>query len=291
MGNIMINPDLIGQAVMRAYTNGYPEGDPRNGDHNLALADETAHELSAQYVEDERSTQELYEHDPTAPGTYTVLRTEMHEDIIEKFVADNVDVPNDRHAVIMGGIFGAGKGYAQEVLGEGVIGFDPDDYATVNPDDIKVQLMANDPNDYQGLTPGETSGLFHEESSDLSKDQMQLAVAEGKNVILDYSMSSVSSLDQRIELLHGAGYDVRMVFVDTAPMDAAANSVVRWTGPDGRWVDLDLYDQVQAQVDADPRGWTPNRAAFEARTDAVESWMLIQGSAHGGPAPSVVKHS
>ena len=285
--------ELVGEAVLaeaaaKAEAHAFPDQDPRNGNPQLAVANATAHELANRYVTEGRTTQEIYEHNEP-PGAYTFGREELHEEIMETFRARDADVPNDREAVIVGGIFGAGKGYSQESMGEDKLGFDPDQFAVVNPDEFKTELIENDPIDFQGLKEGEQAALFHEESSDMAKNYFQDLTADGKNVIFDYSMGSEKSLDQRLEALHAAGYDVKMVFVDTAPEDAARNAVERWNNPeDGRWVDLEHYQAVRDQIATHPDGFTNNREVFENGKEKVESWVLIGGTSRGHGEPQLL---
>ena len=89
--------------------------------------------------------------------------------------------------VIVGGIPGAGKGYAMATVGPEALGFDPKQFAEANPDRFKMGL-ARYANTYEGLADGEISPLTHEESSHLAKVYADSLYAEGKNVLWDITI-------------------------------------------------------------------------------------------------------
>lgn len=266
-------------AVTQADSHGFEPGDPRNGDPQLAARVANIEALQKQYLDAGRATDVLYEHNPAYPGRYTRFREAVHKQVIRKRMAAAADVPNNREAVIFGGIPGAGKGYAASTLGPKALGFDPAKFMTVNPDDMKAALVAVDPNDYQGLQPGETSPLLHEEGSRLAKDLAKEGMKQGKNILWDITMSSPGSVESRIKDLRAAGYEVKFAFVQAPPMAAASRAVHRWLTPgaEGRYVSIDQYrDLARAEATT---GKTPNRATFDALKDSVDGWVLIDSSA------------
>lgn len=147
-------------------------------------------------------------------GTWDDEREELHREIIDEILLENVNVPNDKKVVISAGLPGAGKTTVLNDIPE----INPKDYITINADDIKEKLIEKGmAPQIKGLTPLETAGLIHEESSKIS-DQLQLELAkQGKNVIYDMTSKSRRSVDRRLVTFVNHGYkleDVTMVFVD-----------------------------------------------------------------------------
>jgi predicted kinase len=120
-------------------------------------------------------------------------------------------VPSDHKAIIAGGLGGAGK---STVLGR-FAGIDLSQYLIINPDNIKEEMARRSliPR-VEGLTPMEASDLVHEESSAIAKQLARKALADGKNVIWDITMSSRTTTERRISDLRAAGYTVDGLFVD-----------------------------------------------------------------------------
>ena len=68
------------------------------------------------------------------------------------------------------------------------------------------------------LSPMEASDLVHEESSYIARHLALRAMADGKNIIWDITMSSRESTEERIQNLRAAAYSqVDGVFVDISP--------------------------------------------------------------------------
>jgi predicted kinase len=142
---------------------------------------------------------------------WVVERAVLHRDLLDDLYSRAADVPCDCRAIMAGGLGGAGK---STVL-EGHAGVDRSGYVTINPDDIKEEMSKRGliP-EVAGLTPVEASDLVHEETSYLAKQFAARALADGKNVIWDITMSSESSTASRLDYLKGAGYRATGIFVD-----------------------------------------------------------------------------
>jgi predicted kinase len=160
-----------------------------------------------------------YEHtrDPDRQ-LWTRERSIEHDAIIGSIYAEAKDVPNNREAIIAGGLCGAGK---TTVLSE-YAGIDRSQYLTISPDDIKEDLAKRGHVPHvEGLSPMEASDLVHRESSYIARQLAIRAQADGKNVIWDISMSSRQSTEERIDNLRASGYErVDAIFVDI-PIDVS----------------------------------------------------------------------
>ena len=220
-------------------------------------------------------------------------RSAIHEQIIDEVYAAAGAVPCGKEAILAGGLGGAGK---TTVL-ERHVNIDRSNYLTINPDDFKEQLAFRGlaPR-IPGLSPMEASPLVHEESSYLARQLALRAMADGKNIIWDITMSSITSTGRRVEELKAAGYSrIDGVFVDI-PVEV---SVTRTEERHRRGHDLYLAGQglggrylpasvVRAQHDSEYGSL--NRRTFEMLKDEMNDWVVFDNSSDGRP-PSVLAES
>ncbi len=215
---------------------------------------------------------------------WTPERNKVHAEIASQTYVQARDVPCDRIAIIAGGLGGAGK---TTVL-KNFAGIDLSQYLMINPDDFKQSLaerglVENLPN----VSPMETTTLYHEESSDIARRLSLRAMADGKNVIWDITMSSEGSTARRIQELKDAGYDqISAVFVDIPVETSLTRSEERHRrghdqylagmGLGGRYVPPDLI-----QEKADAEFGTTNRRTFEQLKDQFASWSIYDNSVDG----------
>ncbi|WP_141584426.1 zeta toxin family protein [Actinomadura sp. WMMA1423] len=215
---------------------------------------------------------------------WTDERDQIHDEIISDLYARAKDVPNNREAVIAGGLGGAGK---STVL-ENYAGIDQSRYLTINPDDIKEEMARRDlvPK-VEGLSPMEASSLVHEESSYIAKQLSGLAASDGKNVIWDITMASPESTERRIEDLRNAGYqDVKGIFVDIPVETSVARAQARHRrglegyrrgeGEGGRHVPEGVI-----RSNEDPEWGSANRRTFERVKDKFDKWAIYDNSVDG----------
>jgi predicted ABC-type ATPase len=200
------------------------------------------------------------------------------------------DVPCEGHAIIAGGLGGAGK---STVLGSHA-GIDLSRYLTINPDDIKEEMARRGLVPHvDGLSPMEASELVHEESSFIAKRLALRATADQKNVIWDITMSSLDSTDRRIDGLREAGYSVDGIFVDIPVETSVSRAEFRHRsghedyragiGLGGRYVPPEV---IRAQADED---WgSKNRKTFEAVRHRFDQWSRYDNSVDGR-APVLVE--
>ena len=214
-------------------------------------------------------------------------RRQVHDRIISEIMESAAEVPCERRAVIAGGLGGAGK---TTVL-EKHAGIDRSSFLTINPDSFKETLAARGMvPELPGLSPMESSSLAHEESSHIARMVAVRAMAEGKNIIWDVTLSSVRSAVTRVRELLGAGYErVDGIFVDipieTSVERAAARHrrghdlYLNGTGLGGRYVSGDI---IRSQADADHG--SVNRRAFETIKDELSYWAIYDNSVQGRDA-------
>ncbi len=215
---------------------------------------------------------------------WTPERNKIHAEMVNTAYSDSQDVPCEHTAVIAGGLGGAGK---TTVL-ERYAGIDLSRFLMINPDDFKEDLaerglIAEIPN----LSPMETTGLYHEESSDVARRLGMTAMADGKNVIWDITMSSVDSTARRIRELKDAGYGkIIGIFVDIPVEVSLARSESRHrrghdqylagNGLGGRYVPADLITGK-----TDQEFGTTNRRTFERLKGEFTDWMIYDNSIDG----------
>jgi predicted kinase len=216
---------------------------------------------------------------------WTPDRAMLHRELLDDLYSRAASVPCDHKAIMAGGLGGAGK---STVLEEHA-GIDRSQYLTINPDDIK-ELMAERGliPEVEGLSPMEASDLVHEECSYLAKQLALHAVADGKNVIWDITMSSRGSVESRLVDLDKAGYSTAGVFVDIPPEASMQRAEDRYRrghedyrngiGQGGRYVPPEV---IRAQ--ADPEWGSVNRRTFEQVKDRFEDWALYDNSVYGRP--------
>ena len=134
----------------------------------------------------------------------------------------------------------------------------------------------------------EASDLAHEESSHIAKRLATRALADGKNIIWDITMSSQSSTEWRIDNLRTSGYSqIEGIFVDIPIETSVTRADGRHrlgqddyragVGLGGRFVPAEV---IRGQADAE---WgSVNRRTFETVKHRFDGWSLYDNSAEGG---------
>lgn len=228
------------------------------------------------------------EHTHTTPsGAWTRERDRVHREIADELYAKAAGVPNERRAVVAGGLGGAGK---TTVLTKHA-GIDPKEYLTLNPDDVK-EVMAGrglipEVPGHPDLSPMERAALVHEESSRITSLMADRALREGKNMMWDITMSSESSVTKRIAALKTAGYgEVRGVFVDIPVEVSVSRAMSRYrrgadkhlagSGPGGRYVPPAIIRAQRTES-----GETINLGVFDKIKDSFTEWSVYDNSVTG----------
>lgn len=263
---------------------------PLTEDEFQARADHVDRTMSSAIKE--HSTDRRY-----APGgVWTSERDRLHREIADDLYAKAADVPNDGKAVMAGGLGGAGK---STVLRD-YAGIDSSQYLTVNPDDVKEELVRRglvpEVPGAEDLSPLERSALVHEESSRIAQMVAQRAYADSKNIIWDITMSSQPSIDSRVSAMREAGYgDISGVFVDIPTETSVDRAMSRYRrgiddylqgkGNGGRYVPPRI---IRAQQTAGGR--TVNRDSFDSSRGQFDGWSVYDNSVTGR-APQLVDRS
>jgi predicted kinase len=218
-----------------------------------------------------------------ADNMWTTERQLVQRDLVDDLYASAADVPCERRAVMAGGLGGAGK---STVL-ERHAGVDRSQYLTINPDDIKEAMARRGliP-EIEGLSPMEASDLVHAESSYVAKRLARRAMDDGKNLIWDITMSSISSTEDRLDDLDRAGYSANGIFVDIGIAEAVRRADSRHRlghedyragiGFGGRYVPPEV---IEAQ--ADPEWGSLNRRTFEHVKGRFAEWAVYDNSVTG----------
>jgi predicted ABC-type ATPase len=235
------------------------------------------------------TTDKLYTIDPDR-GIWTEDRADFHNEIIESAYSAAASVPCEHKAIIAGGLGGAGK----TTLLDQQAGIDLSAYLMINPDTFKEELARRGLTPkIAGLSPMETSALAHEESSYLARQLALRALADGKNIIWDITMSSAASTGNRISELRSQNYQqIEGVFVDI-PIETSISRTgdrhrhghdrfLAGNGYGGRYIPADV---IRSQ--ADPDYGSINRRAFETLKTEFNSWIIYDNSVRGRPAAVV----
>ena len=216
-------------------------------------------------------------------GIWSKDRRDVHDALVEAIYSQGEEIPNDRMAVMAGGLGGAGK---STVL-DGRAGIDSSCYLTINPDVIKEEMAARGliP-EVDGLTPMEASDLVHEESSHIAKLLAGRALAEGKNVIWDITMATRSSTERRLDDLEASGYETTGIFVDISIEEGVQRADRRHRdgheryrddlGHGGRYVPPEV---ISSQ--AHPDWGCVNRRTFEEVKHRFARWAVYDNSVRG----------
>ena len=216
---------------------------------------------------------------------WTAERNKIHAAIVAEAYALAADVPCDRQAIIAGGLGGAGK----TTILEKYAGIDLSQYLIINPDNFKEKLAERGLTaTIPGLSPMETTTLTHEESSHIARRLAMRAMADGKNVIWDITMSSEKS-SGRVGELRAAGYNhIEGIFVDISIETSIARSEARHRrahdqylageGLGGRYLPPEV---TRRQFDEE--FGTKNRRNFEMIKDQLDDWSIYDNSVDGRP--------
>lgn len=198
-----------------------------------------------------------------ARGGIRPERDRLHTRLIAEHRAAQPHVRAERRAIVLAGPPGAGK---SSVL-RSVLGERRGQWLVVDADEFKHALLRHAISDgsYAGaivpeevrrleaagerFAPLELASLVHEESSRVAKRARNDAIAGGLNVVVDTVLSGERSALELGQRLQRAGYEVRVIDVETTYAISAARVEQRWrevtrafqdneqqTGLGGRWV-------------------------------------------------------
>jgi zeta toxin len=219
--------------------------------------------------------------------SWTKERRELHNSILNDLYSAATDIPNMGHALVAGGLGGAGK---TTVLTEQA-GIDTSQYLVINPDNLKEEMARRGMTpEIEGLSPMEASDLVHEESSYLARQLALRAYNDRKNVIWDITMSDEKRTAARLDEMRNAGYSrIDGLFVDIPVETSVKRTESRHRdghekflaghGLGGRPVPPKVIrDQ------ADPEWGSKNRRTFNNLRSRFDNWSIYDNSVDWKPA-------
>jgi hypothetical protein len=128
--------------------------------------------------------------------------------LVARLYAASASVPCERKAVMAAGLPGADRRGTVAVSGTDLSRHLPVSVDTVLKEMAACGLIPT----VAGLSPMEASPLAHTEAQFIAKRLAMLALAEGRNLLLEVSMASRTSTDSWIAALHAAGYTIGGIF-------------------------------------------------------------------------------
>lgn len=161
--------------------------------------------------------------------------------------------PQDRKAMVLGGLPGSGKTAKLRALADqGTINMD--DWVVIDPDIVKERMIEDGwyPR-VSGLTPNETAGFIHAQSSEMASMLERMMIKDGYNLIFDSTLGGSAGPDGRIWMDHTLdmllvnNYDTPDgVFIDSTPTHSLASIASRHRSG------LDKYRTGIARTSGDP---------------------------------------
>lgn len=164
-------------------------------------------------------------------GVYTPERQALHDEIVQKTVADKPRVPEGEQPTILltGGYPGSGK---SSMLKNPEYSERLDDFVHVDSDNFKGLLGAAD-----GVSNmGWRAQAYHEESADIVGRVMQAAIAGHQNVLFDGTMKTSAKMQTMVKQFQDMGYRVEVAFADLPMRKSMTRAIGRFIGG-GRFVD------------------------------------------------------
>lgn len=185
---------------------------------------------------------------PTGQVVPTPQRRRLHDKWLNEVISDHPDVRSDKHAVVMAGPPGAGKGFVQETRLGGLPGFvvcDPDifkekilehEMQVGRFDDLKPPVVRAFEAQGERFAPLEFAALVHEESSFLSARLQDQLMQRELNFVVDTVLKSEASAQTVAARLDRAEYTYDVVSVQTTEDISKASIRNRWEQPYRRFL-------------------------------------------------------
>lgn len=163
-------------------------------------------------AKEHKSTHSQNTHRVKGKTKYKEERQALHREIISELMAKYADVPREGRILLTGGLPGSGK----TTVVDNNPDLEADQYATVNPDDIKEMLIAKGGAPaIRGLLPMETNSLLQYESQYIADNFVEEISQKRHNLLLDKTMSSPNPISKTLATLRERGYSqIEAVFMD-----------------------------------------------------------------------------
>lgn len=209
-----------------------------------------------------------YDKNPEEGGKVDAQRDkDVHQPIIHG-VVDHVEAPApgaEKVAVFTMGGPGSGKG--------GIIrDLNPNQYAHIDPDEIRSQLPEYKKATGQGLTFKGAAEMTHPEASDIARKMTAEAIKQGKNVIIDGTGSNIDSISKKMENLRKAGYKIHLAFAHL-PEEEGVKRIAERAERSGRDVPEDFVRSSYKKIPAN----------FTRIAKHADTWAVHDTSQKGSP--------
>lgn len=186
-----------------------------------------AEEHTADVIKNNAFTNVRYKKD----NKYIRAREQKHNKILGDIFA-NAQKAKPKNGEEPTVIFLGGRGGSGKSKFNGLV-YDESKYIVLDADKIKEKLPG-----YKGYNAYEV----HEESSDIMKKALEIARKQKLNVVLDATMKTLSSTEDKIQAFKKDGYNIEMYYMHLPREKAAERALNRFAGKeqkfDGRYVPL-----------------------------------------------------
>lgn len=175
-------------------------------------------------------------------SVYSPERQELHNEIIrEIFSAENIDRIVEKskgtpYFIILGGRGGSGKStFDKGPKDNGKPGnpngvYDHRDCITVDPDALKT-ILANKAFE-KGMDSSGWEGwkarAYHEESSDLAKKIMKIAIEKKMNICMDITMSNADKQIEELAMAKKKGYSTKACYMHVPKQESFSRAMGRY---------------------------------------------------------------
>ena len=208
-----------------------------------------------------------------ANAIYTPERKELHDRIIKKLLSPekiSKAKPKDGEQPtfqILGGRGGSGKSTFNKKKSDAGV-YNSDNVIVVDPDALKEELARESGEGWEGWK----ARAYHEESSDLSKMLMKMAMAQGVNIVMDITMSSADKQIDELKTAKENGYKTGAYYMHVPKQESLKRAIKRYIqNPEddsiedfsGRFVPPDVLLNM-----------TENEANFDKVKDFADDWSF-----------------
>jgi len=165
-------------------------------------------------------------------GYWPNERTEVHKVVANWFMEKFKTVPQNKKAVMLGGVPGAGKSTVIESL-HGT----QDNYVVLDIDEIRTRLIAEliardmmpeSSSRLEGeISPNELAAIFQWEAGSIRDLLEKEIVAQGQNIVFDMTMNNYDQTSELLTSLKQVGYQTTGIFVETEAKIARTRRRIR----------------------------------------------------------------
>ena len=204
------------------------------------LSDEDEAYLRAEELKSSKTTKEMH----SKNGKYSSARRTVHNMIIKRLLNKGAK-EKEPVVIFMAGLGGSGKGSIKGPILKGM-GLS-NKIINVDPDEIKYMLP-----DYKKIKGVLRAAKTHEESSDIAKKVVTMAVNQKYNLIIDGTMKNMSRTKKILMEAKKKGYRTIMRATQLPTHKAMERNVARYKGAknkdDARLVPLEIIEKMGKDV-------------------------------------------